>query len=83
MIFIEDVVDCPDQLTGVVFHDKCQKNTAGKSAVYDGEGDEKKYRSFGKRWKGLNSASNYKRQQFVICISPLSVIKCEQDFLAP
>ena len=59
------------------------KNRAGKSAVYDGEGDEKKYRSFGKRWKGLNSASNYKRQQFVTCNSPLSVIKCEQDFLAP
>ena len=29
VIFIEDVVDCPDQLTGVVFHDKCQKTQQG------------------------------------------------------
>ena len=52
-----------------------KKHISGKSAIDDGNGGKKE--SFGKGWKGLNSASNYKKN-VTFNPSPLSVIKCER-----
>ena len=61
---IVEVADCPYQLNIVVFNDKCQRTQQGNLLIDYGNGGEKEYRAFGKGWKRLSSASNYKTQQF-------------------